>query len=255
MRLTLFPLLAMLAVLTGCSGGAREAEAPAAEDDAYASPPAVTAVRLSDTGGLTVIGSAEPGERIRLIEMNGTAHGVTTDARGVFELSLNADGAADRLFSVNVQRAGQAIPADGWLMSPAAAPERAVMLRPGDASLPVGPAPLLAVVDVDAGGGVALSGVAEPGAEVEVRIDGVRQGVTEADATGRWSLTPSATLPAGEHRVLVIADVQVEHALDLTPIRPTGPMQTEAVPSGLRIAWGLPGGGAQTTFLILSPDA
>lgn len=250
MRLNLIPLIAVLTV-AGCGGGAREAEAPAAQQDAYVSPPAVTTVRASETGALAITGSAEAGERIRLIEMNGTAHGVTADDQGDFELILNGAAPADRLFSVNVQRGGQAIPADGWLLSPAAAPERAVMLRPGGASLPVGRAPLLAVVDVDAGGGVALSGVAEPGAEVEVRIDGLRQGSTEADAAGRWSLVPGATLTAGEHRVLVIAGTQIEHTLDLTPVRPTGPVQTATVPGALRVAWGLPGGGAQTTFVLL----
>ncbi len=249
MRLFLLPFLA-LGLLAACGREAEQTPQAAVQDAAYAAPPTIASVARAPDGGLAISGSAEPGERIRLIEMDGTAHGVTAGEDGAFSLTLPATAAQDRLISVNVQRADRAVSADGWLFSPAAAPERALMLRPGGASLPVGAAPLLATVDVDAGGGAAVSGVTEPNEEVEVRIDGVRSGTTQADASGRWSLALRTPLSAGQHRILAVSSNQLERTVDLAAVRPTAPFETSVLDGAIRIAWALPGGGAQTTYLL-----
>lgn len=56
------------------------------------------------------------------------------------------------------------------------------------------------------GGGIGsstptLTGTAEPGATVEVWIDGVSVGLTVADASGDWSLTPTTPIADGAHSV------------------------------------------------------
>lgn len=249
MRRLLVPFLA-LGLLAGCSREPEEAPQTAVQNAAYATPPAIRSV-TAGAGGLEISGLAEAGERIRLIEMDGTAHGVTAGENGAFSLTLPATGPQDRLIAVNVQRAGRAVSADGWLFSPASAPERAVMLRPGGASLPVGQAPLIAAIDVDGAGGVAVSGVTEPGVEVEVRVDGVRSGRAQADPTGRWSLALETPLAAGQHRFLAVSSSQLERTVDLAAVRPATPLETAAFEGGVRVAWALPGGGAQTTYILL----
>ena len=253
MRRLLVPFLA-LGLLAGCGREPEEAPQTSVQNAAYATPPSIRSVTAAPGGGLEITGLAEAGERIRLIEMDGTAHGVTAGEDGGFNLTLPAAGPQDRLIAVNVQRAGRAVSADGWLFSPAAAPERAVMLRPGGASLPVGEAPLIAAIDVDGAGGVAVSGVTEPGAEVELRVDGARSGVAQADATGRWSLALEAPLAAGQHRFLAVSSSQRERTVDLAAVRPAAPVETTPFDGGVRVAWALPGGGAQTTYLLLDPS-
>ena len=253
MRRLLVPILA-IGLVAGCGREPETAPEAPVRDAAYATPPVISSVSVTG-GGLTISGLAEAGERVRLIEMDGTAHGVTAGDDGAFSLTLPGAGPQDRLVAVNVQRAGRAVSADGWLFSPAAAPERAIMLRPGGASLPVGPAPLLAAVDVDGAGGVAHSRVTEPNEEVEVRIDGARVGAASADAAGRWSLALEAPQPAGPHRILAVSSTQVERTVDLTAVRPSTPLEASASDGVVRIAWALPGGGAQTTYLLLAPSS
>ncbi|MDP3156351.1 MAG: Ig-like domain-containing protein [Archangium sp.] len=50
-----------------------------------------------------------------------------------------------------------------------------------------------------------LSGTAEPGARVEVKVDGAAVCVTLANAAGQWSCVPPAPLSMGAHQVTAIA--------------------------------------------------
>lgn len=219
---------------------------------AYAAPPVASAVEVSSQGGLTVRGQAGPDERVRLIQMDGTAHGVTAGGDGAFAIVVPGVTATNLLFNLSVERAGQSVSSDGWLFSPAAAPTRAVMLRAGGASRPVGAAPLLATIDMDPGGGVALAGRAEPGAMVSINIDGQARGRAEAGEDGVWFMVLTSAVPAGPHTLVARAGEEEARAeLNLAPSRPEGALETVAVPSGVRIAWGLPGGGSQTTWVLL----
>ncbi|MGN7161776.1 Ig-like domain-containing protein, partial [Sphingomonas sp. SAFR-052] len=50
-----------------------------------------------------------------------------------------------------------------------------------------------------------LSGVAEAGNSVTVRIDGKDVATVVADSTGQWEYTPTALLSVGQHRVVAVA--------------------------------------------------
>lgn len=52
-------------------------------------------------------------------------------------------------------------------------------------------------------GTVTFTGLAAPGAEIDIQIDGVSVGKTKADAKGQWSF--DADVKAGDHEVVVVA--------------------------------------------------
>lgn len=245
-------ILTAALALAACGGESAPAADATQDAPAYAAPPVATHVELQD-GQVVVAGRAGPGERVRLIEMDGTAHGVTADDRGLFAISLPGASPQDRLFNLSVERAGQSVSSDGWLFSPGSAPQRALMLRAGGASLPVGPAPLLAVVDVDGGGGVAVSGVASADQSVTVSLDGRPAAEARADSQGRWFAVLSAATTPGPHRIAAVAgDQREDRMIDLTLVRSDGAISAAPNDTGIRIAWALPGGGAQTTLLLLT---
>lgn len=245
--------MAVTACLVGaCSPGPAQPTGSEATQPAYAAPPVALAIETAAQGGLTIRGRAGPDERVRLIQMDGTAHGVTAGGDGAFAISVPGAAATNRLFNLSVERAGQSVSSDGWLFSPAAAPTRAVMLRAGGASLPVGAAPLLATVDMDPGGGVALAGRGAPGETITLTVDGQTAGRAVAGDAGVWFLVLPTALSQGRHSFVASADGREARAdLDLTPIRPDGALEAATVAGGVRVAWGLPGGGTQTTWILL----
>ena len=242
------------AVLAGCTpDGAVPTDTPS-DQPAYAAPPVASRVEADGSGGMIIIGQAGPDERVRLIQIDGTAHGVTADGGGAFAVEVPEGGRVDRLFNLSVERGGQSVSSDGWLFSPGAAPERAVLLRPGGATLPVGPAPLLAVVDMDGGGGVAAAGLAGADEMVNVAVDGRPTGAVRAGPDGRWFLVLSAALNPGSHQITAsVADRRDQRSLTMEPVRPDGALEVSTVDGAVRVAWALPGGGSQTTWILLAP--
>ena len=238
-------------ILAGCAPDAAPADV-SAETPTYTAPPVAERVSVSPEGQLTISGRTGPDERVRIIQMDGTAHGGTADGNGAFSIAIPAGGDEDLLFNLSVERAGQSVSSDGWLFSPGHAPNRAVMLRIGGASRPVGPAPLLAVLDMDGGGGVALAGRSTPGARVRVSLDGQARGAAQADETGLWFMVLSSTVSAGPHQVTVNdGEDRVDRRLDLQPQRASGPLESTHFPDAVRVVWALPGGGNQTTWILL----
>jgi len=59
------------------------------------------------------------------------------------------------------------------------------------------------VVDYDPSGNVVLSGRAQPGATLQVYLDGALLGRVQADANGRWRLHPATPVPPGVYTVRV----------------------------------------------------
>ena len=61
----------------------------------------------------------------------------------------------------------------------------------------------LATLDYDENGAIRFSGAAPAGSPVRVYVDNTRVGDAVADADGRWSLSPSATVALGLHSLRV----------------------------------------------------
>jgi nucleoid-associated protein YgaU len=61
----------------------------------------------------------------------------------------------------------------------------------------------LETVDYDDRGEIRFSGTAPPGAPVRVYVDNRPAGTATADAAGRWSLVPEATVAPGTHALRV----------------------------------------------------
>lgn len=67
-----------------------------------------------------------------------------------------------------------------------------------------GKAPVaLDTVDYDDKGGVVFSGKAKPGDKVQVYVDNKLVGKADADASGRWTLSPTTTVKPGTHDIRV----------------------------------------------------
>jgi hypothetical protein len=178
---------------------------------APAAPPAPTLASASDTGrsvsdlvtastALTVLGSAEPATSVR-VTVDGTDPGVrpvTTTATGQYSLALASLPEGDHDLSVTAtDLAGN---------TSASSPTRRIVV---DTTAPAAPGGLALDPASDTGAsstdGVTgvlfptVTGSAEPGAAVTVRVDDVLSARVEAGADGSWRATTAVN--PGTHRV------------------------------------------------------
>ncbi|MEO8925671.1 MAG: hypothetical protein ABI306_00790, partial [Caulobacteraceae bacterium] len=73
---------------------------------------------------------------------------------------------------------------------------------------------------------------------------------------GRFALALDEPLSVGDHQLALNgAGLHTETRVSISPAEPLrqGPFRAQLTPSGWRIDWMTPGGGAQTTLLIDSP--
>lgn len=213
--------------------------APATQVNIGAGSPSFDVVRIDPKGNLVMAGRAQPGATVIILDGDKEIGRVTADARGEWlylptdpvapgtrQFSLKTPGADGKdLFSQNVvvmsvpERNGEVLiveqSRDGGrsrvLQGPSAAPGK------------------LAVEGVDYGadGKFAVSGKAEPGANVQVYLDNEFLGRAVADADGRWQMEPKAKATAGDHALRadqvgpnnnVLARVEVPFKLDQSQI-------------------------------------
>lgn len=247
------PVLAAAAVLAaGCDrpslsqeGGVRT---PALA--AYRKPP--RALGVTEASGLvTVFGQASPGSRIRGRAQDGKVYGATADGEGRFALSIPVRP-VPLMLAVSEEDARRVDPADGWVFAPPGEPQAAVVLRPGAPSVPLGrSAGLLAALDYDSGGGAALSGVAAPDSVVKVAIDGAAPIEVQSDGSGVFGVRLNGRLSPGVRRITVQSgDRTASETLDLTAAGDAAAFSAARTPSGWRLTWAPPGGGAQSTFVF-----
>jgi hypothetical protein len=134
-----------------------------------------------------------------------------------------------------------------------------VLLRAGAPARPIDPsAGLIAVIDYDAAGGASVSGVASAGATVEVTVDGGRPAKARADARGVYgrSLGDEGRLAAGAHTLNVSMPAGSENkSATFTAGSPGQTFRAVREPTGWRVDWAPPGGGAQSTFVFMPPAA
>ena len=243
----------LLAALSGCHSSGKavtEDETDALRRQGYARAPQITEVTQEGVS-FVVSGIATPDGRVQFIYA-GSNVGLNADSKGRFRVALPS-GPAGGLYDLMVEDRGRYMHAEGRLFVPAGSPDKAVVLRPGGASQPLSATKnVLAVVDYDSAGGVAVAGRVEAGQTVNFVADGVTIGRTQSDDTGRYHLTAQIAAPTA---VPVQIDAAVEAGSDQQkrPIMvslPAGNDQITKLTDGWRIDWVLPGGGVQTTLVF-----
>jgi hypothetical protein len=231
-----------------------EPPAASAQSD-YAPPPRIVAVATGTGGSALVSGQAAPDSRIRAVTTDQATYGATADHDGRFVLELPSAGRS-RLVALSQEGARRSTRAVGWLFVPPDAPERAVLLRAGAPAGPLAGAGLMAAVDYDSGGGVAVSGRAQPNATVALSVDGGPAQEVRADGAGAWSARLAAPLPAGPHVLHVRSgSARVDRAVDVEARPIQGVFQATRERDDWRVDWTPPGGGAQTTVVLLGSAA
>lgn len=251
--LTLCLLAGASALLTGCQPRDNQAsdEGPfLATNMGYVRAPEILKVSIANNGVVRISGIARPDGRVRLISGQGQAFGVTANTRGEFEANLpgNTQGS---LYDVSMEESGRLMKAEGRLFVLPAQPERAVFMRSGSPSLPLSPhAPLLAVVDYDSLGGVAVSGRTKAKAVVALSVNGSDIARVKADEAGLYyTLLPLRQSLAGQDVTLT---ARSEGAIDSRQLNIVSTGVADSVqPAGnaWRVDWSLPGGGVQTTIV------
>jgi hypothetical protein len=226
---------------------------PAAQDAAYLASPRADGVRAGPDG-VTLLGQAPAGGKVRLATPAGQAMFATADAHGRWAIALPPAPEA-RIFGLSMTVDGRQAQAEGYVLVTASG--QAALLRAGASAWRIDPParPGLRAIDFDRGGGLEVSAAVPPGATVIVRLDGRQAAEGRADATGRYaaSLGSSAPIRPGAHQVQVFGDgfsdqasVQVTAAAPLAD----GPLRSQLTSAGLRVDWMTPGGGEQSTLLI-----
>jgi hypothetical protein len=230
-----------------------QGEDASTQEQAYLSPPRVEAVR-SGPVGVTLIGSAPAGGRVRLATPAGAALFADANANGTWAIAL-PPAAQARIFGLSVSLRDRKAQAEGYVLVTSTG--QAALLRAGAGTLRIDRdlRPGLRAIDFDRGGGMEVSVQAAPAATVIVRLDGHQAAEGRADAQGRYGISLGATTPIkpGTHQVQVFGDGFSDQAtVQLSPAAPLadGPMRSQLTPAGLRVDWMTPGGGVQSTLLI-----
>ena len=176
--------------------------------------PSFDVVKVGPTGNAVIAGRAAPGAQVTVLEGGKPLGVVTADPRGEWvlvpsapippgerQLSLeatdphgvtarSAESVALSIAAPTAQNAAAtlavAVPQDGTEAA-------RVLQRPDGATAPLS----LDAVEYDAGGRLALSGHAGPGATLRIYLGNKPLATATADAGGNWSATASATAAAG----------------------------------------------------------
>ncbi len=222
-------VLGWFLLFSGNEDAAQQAETPAAETTADASPdatdpaeaepilPSFDIVRVERDGQTVAAGRAEPGAIIRLIDNGKTIAEAVADSRGEWVIVLD-----EPLPSGDRQLRLEAELPDGTLLNSKQVvsisvpedetAEALVVLQSADGPSKVlqgtgvaaeGGALTLDTVDYGEGGAVIFSGRAPVGSNVRIYVDNVPAGDATADAKGRWVVTANRPIEPGVHELRV----------------------------------------------------
>lgn len=248
--------MGLVAGLAACGPGAPVAPAKSDKPDSaeagYVAPPIVDTARQT-ANGVSLAGKGAPDSDLRMGSPTGEVVMGRVDAVGQWTVTVpNAPGV--RLFGVSTTHEGRTVQAEGYVM--VAEGGDVALLRAGAGAIRLGGAsssPRILTVDVDRGGGAVVSGVAAPGAGLNVRVDRITQGGARTDDAGRFFISLRGLLSPGVHDIQVAgeggetaASVAITPAASLT----YGPVRAERAANGWRVDWMTPGGGVQSTYLI-----
>jgi hypothetical protein len=254
-------VVAALSPLGGCGEKSapvdNSASAQAPPNEVYRPAPELLGGATSSDGHVQLYGSAVPGAAVRLRSPSGAQQFTTTDARGVWRITL-APSPQPRLLGLSMSDNGQVVQALSFLFL---APDGAVArLKAGGGTQAAAPAkPGLAplALDYDNQRAATLSGVAAPHETVTVRVDGVERSQATADSAGRFVL-PLPQLTAGAHEFDLMGaaqEVRFSARIDTPAALATAPYAATRMGQGWRIDWRTPGGGGQTTLILGPPGA
>ncbi len=278
-KLTSSAALLLATALCGCGRPtAATTSTPPVDPSGYLAPPTLTlAAGLAD-GSATLAGHAPAGAVVSLHAPDGAAFSDMANPGGDWSINLPpAD--APRMFAFGATMAGRDVHGEGAVLVLPSQETPALLVRAGYGAAPIGhegddegggKAPddktpdqkdgalRLTAVDIDGGGGGAVSGYAAPGATVRFLLDGQPVGGGQGDASGRFVLLDLNTrvpFAHGVHRVTVESlgrAVETEVAV-AEPDPGSGLFQAGRQGPAWRVDWRLPAGGAQTTLVFDPP--
>jgi hypothetical protein len=251
--------LALVALVTicACSQPANNAagaadEAGASSERQYQAAPDLTGANPLRDGRIQLVGHAAPGAAVRLTSPGAPAQFATADSSGLWRLTIPAS-AQPRLFGLSMSADGRVVQALGYLF---VAPGAIARLRVGGGAevLTRGPRGLAALaLDYDNKGAATVSGFAQAGETVGLRVDGVERNQAAADQTGRFVLSLSQPLSVGAHDFELVSpsgDVRFSAQIG-APTPPAGaPFAARREGGAWRVDWITPGGGEQTTLVF-----
>lgn len=253
------PMLAMgaaAALLAACGPGAPGAPEPADKVDSaeagYVAPPTLDSARRS-AAGVVLSGQGAPNADLRLGSPTGEVVMGKVDAVGQWSQTV-PDEPGMRLFGLSTIHDGRTVQAEGYVMVGEGG--EVALLRAGAGARRVAAgssSPRILAIDVDRAGGAVVSGVATPGAGLNVRVDRITRGGGRTDDEGRFFISLTDPLSPGRHDIQVAGDGG-ETAVSIVTSAPApltyGPVRAERTAQGWRVDWMTPGGGVQTTLLI-----
>lgn len=244
------------ALVAACGPGtprtAAKTDKPDSAEAGYVAPPSLDGAHRSG-GGITLSGRGTPNADLRLGSPTGEVVMGKIDAAGRWSVTVpNEPGV--RLFGLSTIREGRTVQAEGYVM--VADGGEVAMLRAGAGArrLAAGSSsPRILTVDIDREGGAVVSGVAAPGAGLNVRVDRITRGGAHADDAGRFFISLTGLLSPGVHDIQVAGEGgETAVTIAISPAAPLvyGPVRADRTPIGWRVDWMTPGGGVQTTLLI-----
>ena len=256
---------AALLGLDGCGQPGADWRQPHAGDQGspaetdYVRPPHVTAVTADPSGAVIITGRSEPLVTVRLSSPGGEAHGSTAGRDGMWRVAAPASRDV-REFGLSEVIGDRVVQGEGYVAVIPGARPAGVLLRAGTGSIALGAGDgglHARTIDFDAGGGATVSGVAKPGSAVHLIVDGMAAGDAHADAAGRYSITASTLMKAGDHRLVVETQSAADEAgVAVSPPAPISglPFHATRLDGRWRIDWLTPGGGVQSTIILDEPE-
>lgn len=244
-------------LLTACGPGAPTASKATAEksdsaEAGYLAPPSLDGTRRA-ANGVVLSGHGAPDADLRLGSPTGEVMMAKVDGLGQWSVTVpNAPGV--RLFGLSLTQGGRTVQAEGYVM--VADSGEVALLRAGAGARRLAAessSPRILTIDVDREGGAVVSGVANPGAGLNVRVDRVTRGGAMTSDEGRFNISLTDALGPGVHDIQVAGEGgETATSVAVSPAAPLvyGPVRADRTPAGWRVDWLTPGGGVQTTYLI-----
>lgn len=246
--------LSALAGLVACGEKPKTTETTGAMEAAgYWRAPEITGVDQVGSNIFVVTGQTIPNARVRFSYSGQRAVGVTSDSKGRFraELPSSPEGG---LFDLSTEDGGRSMHADGRLFIPAGAPGKAVLMRPGAPSVTLfNDFAVVAVIDYDRAGALAIAGRVAPTTAIEVILNGEIRARTTSDDRGYYTATTQIEPPLREetaNTLSIMAGGKETIRNFNDSLSKTESDRITRFEDGWRVDWILPGGGMQTTLVF-----